>query len=267
MPHLHGEGRSHKLVVQRRIGRLHIALELIERDPVVSFYVALIHDPETIQIADPSLSHAGDIDLIKSKPIFDLVLIAAENRLCIAEEESDGLSGVEAVIFCHDAPRNLVVAQGHQRLNSVPGALIKYLIVECQPRLIGLLIVAVRKDPSPVDGQPEAGKAHLREQRDILFIAMVKVNRLMAGIKCRRIRLGKKSSGRVHITTEQHVRDAESLAVLQIGSLALIGRYGASPQKILGKSHHCLLFIFHHLLSANHSLTIPHIPSRSPKAE
>ena len=237
MAHPDGQRRRHELVVKCRVCLLNITLELVERDPVVSADVALIHEPQPVEIADAALTHAGDVDLIEGQPVFYLVLIAPEHRLHIAQEEIDGLSGIESLILRHDVPGNLVVAQCDQRLDPVFFALVKHLVIESESGLIGLLIVPVREDPAPVDGQPETLEAHLREQRDVLLVVMIEVDRFVAGIKGRRICLGQKSPGRIYISAKEHVRDAQSFAILQIGPLTLVGRHRASPQKILRKSH------------------------------
>ena len=108
-------------------------------------------------------------------------------------------------------------------------AFVEHFVIEGQTGLIGLFVVAVREDPPPVDGKPEAGKAHLREQSDILRIAVIEIDRLVAGIERGRIRHRQKSPGRIHIAPEQHIRDAQSFAVRKIRAFALIARYCAAP--------------------------------------
>ena len=240
-------------MVERRISLLYVTAQLIERNPVVGADVSLVHQAQTVQIAYTSFSHARDVDLIKGKPIFYLVLVAPEHCLRVAKEQINGLSRIKALVLRHNIPGDLIMAQGHQGLNTVLSALIEHLVVKSQSRLIRFLVIPVRKDPDPVDRQSEAFEAHLRKQRDILFIAMIKINSLVAGIKSRRIRLGQKSPGRIYIPAQQQIRNTQSFAVLQICPLTLIGCHSAAPQKVLRESHTTLL-LFRSLEPAAHCL-------------
>ena len=62
-------------------------------------------------------------------------------------------------------------------------ALVKDGVVEGEALFVGLLFHAGREDARPGDGQPEALKAHLAHQRDILFIVVVEIGGLMVGVE------------------------------------------------------------------------------------
>ena len=174
------------------------------------------------------------------------------------------------------------MAQRHKRLNAILAALVKHLVIKSKTGFIGLFVVAVREDPAPVDREPETGKSHLRKQRYILFVAMIKINGFVAGIKCRLVCPGKESPWRIHISSQQHVRHAQLFSILQIRAFTLIGCHSAAPQKVSGKSHFIYLLTDTMHLSArvlpvygirssvscrycaNHSLTSSQILSRSP---
>ena len=226
-----------ELMMKGRICFLQVTLELCQRDRVLRADIVLVHKAKAIQVADPTLSHAGDVDLIEGQPVFDLSFIAPEYRLRIAKEQVDGLPGIESVVFGHNIPRDLIVAQRHKRLNAILAALVKYLVIKSKTGFIGLFVVAVREDPAPVDRKPETGKSHLRKQRYILFVAMIKINSFVAGIKCRLVCPGKESPWRIHISSQQHVRHAQLFSILQIRAFTLIGCHSAAPQKVSGKSH------------------------------
>ena len=243
MAQLDCKRRREEFMVKRRVRFLQIALQLCQRDRVIRADIVLIHKPKAIQVADPALAHAGDVDLIESQPVPDLSFITPKYSLRIAQEEVDGLPGIESVVLGHDIPRNLVVAQRHQRLNAVFAALVKHLVIEGQTRLIGLFVVSIGENPAPVDGKPETGKSHLCKQRDVLFVMMIEVDCLMAGIKRRLVRSGEEGSGRIHIAAQQHIRHTQSFAILQIRAFALICGHSAAPQKVLGKSHFIYLLV------------------------
>ena len=79
--------------------------------------------------------------------------------------------------------RHIEVAKGHQRLNPVLFALFKQRAIKGDPFLIRLQLIALRKQTAPGDRGAEDAKAHLRHQGDILFIAMIKIDGLMARVK------------------------------------------------------------------------------------
>ena len=129
--------------------------------------------------------------------------------------------------------RRLVMGNRHQRLDAVFMALVKEVVVELQPFLVRLRVVAVREDTAPGDGGAEHLEAHLREELDVLFIVMVEINGLEFQIVRRR--LGRRGT----LDAMRHdVLDIETLAVLIVRTLALVGRHCATPQKILRKVHY-----------------------------
>ena len=57
------------------------------------------------------------------------------------------------------------------------GHLGKQLVVEGQPGFVRLGVITVREDTRPGDRYPQTVEAHLSEQRDILRVTMVKIDR------------------------------------------------------------------------------------------
>ena len=227
--------RRDEFVVQCGECLLGRVLQLAQLDWLGSVDVRVVHQAQTVQVAKAH-AHGGHVYLVEGEPVLDLVLVAGEYRARVGGEQVDGGAVKEAVVLGDNPPRDFVVAEGDKRLYAMRLALVKHLVIEGQSRLIGHAGI-VREDARPVDGKPEALKAHLRKERDVFFVVVVKVYRLMAGIERIRVRPRQEGARRVHVSAQQHVRHGKRLAVLQIRTLALIGGHCTAPQKVLWKSH------------------------------
>ena len=159
------------------------------------------------------------------------------------------------------------MADGDQRLDAVLMALVKNAVIESQPSLVGLGVIAVGQDAGPCNGQPEALEAHLCKQGDILFIMMIQVNSLVARIEMRGIAVQHFHIARCHRKTVRteggHVHRCQTLAVCLPCTLALVGGGSAAPQKALGKFAHTLYLPVYFCAPAErrytHTIMIPQL--------
>ncbi|MNS90963.1 hypothetical protein D3C72_1250350 [compost metagenome] len=117
------------------------------------------------------------IDLVKGQPVLHLVLIALEHRACVAFKKADGLAAAPAAVAFHQPIRHLVVRQRDQRLNAVLRHFVEQPVIERQPRLVRGVLIALRENPRPGDGGSQALEAHFSEQRDVLRVTMIKIDR------------------------------------------------------------------------------------------
>ena len=74
------------------------------------------------------------------------------------------------------------MAQGNHGFDAVFQKLIKQVVIESQPGLIGFGFIAVRENAGPGNGGPETLEPHVREHGDVFLIAAVEVNAHMVGI-------------------------------------------------------------------------------------
>ena len=157
----HCAGRGHELVVEGLIPFRRLMQLLQFRQGAV----------EALEVAggghDTGIEGPG-VDLVEGQPVFHLALILGENDLAEIHVEVDQAAVRPAVVLLHQGVGQLVVGNGHQRLDSVLLAAVKHLVIKCQSLLVGFRFLASGEDASPVDGQPEAFEAHFREEGDVL---------------------------------------------------------------------------------------------------
>jgi len=138
-------------------------------------------------------------------------------------------------------------------------ALVKNAVVEGQPRLVGLGVIAVGQDARPCNGQPEALEAHLCKQGDILFIMVIQVNGFVAGVEMRIVTIQHLHIARCHRETIRaeggHIHRGKTLAVCLPCTLALVGGGSAAPQKALGKFAHTLYLLVYFCAPAERRYT------------
>ena len=114
--------------------------------------------------------------------------------------------------------------------------LLEHGAIELNSRLIGLGVLARGEDAAPVDGDAQALKAHLVKKGDVLFVMMVEVDGLVAGIVLTLVNSGGNHARRIDGAALDHVGNGKTLTVLEIRALALVGGKSAAPEKTLGKS-------------------------------
>ena len=135
---------------------------------------------------------------------YEIVAIEAGRRVLYIQVDHSAVG--KTVIFGHDRPGDLIVAERNEGLDPVLMALVKDPVIESEPLLAGFFVIAVGKDPPPVDGQAETRPAHLCKQSDVFFIAVIKIHSLMARIK--RVGIGHRQKGprMVYVAPQQHIR-------------------------------------------------------------
>ena len=151
--------------------------------------------------------------------------------LRVSPEGRDDLAVEPAALVLQRGGQVPVVERG-QRLDAVREQLVHQLVIEAQPRLVDRA-VPVGDDARPADGEAVGADAVLLHQRDILAEAVVAVAGHVAGVAVPDVL-------RAGIVAE-FVPDAQALAVLVPGALALVGGAGHAPEKIFGKLFHSFL--------------------------
>lgn len=74
------------------------------------------------------------------------------------------------------------MADGDQRLNAIFQALVSDLLIERQPCLVGLLILAGGENARPGNREAAALEAHLGKEGNVLFSVVVVVNGDPSGV-------------------------------------------------------------------------------------
>ena len=182
--------------------------------------------------------HSAGVDLIEGEPVLYLVLVSLKDHLAVVRVKLDELPGCPAVVLFHQSIGQLVVADGHQRLNAVLLAAVKDPVVELQTLFVGLGLHAGGEDTGPVDGGAEGLEAHLGKEGNVLLVVVVEVDRLMAGVQPVRADGGGDPLGHRMGTVGAHIRHAGTLAVHIPCTLELVGGTGAAPQKVIAENAH-----------------------------
>ena len=123
-----------------------------------------------------------NVDLIEGEPVFHQPVERLEAGARIAGEEIDHFAVAPRAILHDQMHRHVKMTQRNQRLDTVLLALLEQAAVKSDALRVGLAFVAARVEAAPGDRGAEHRKAHLRHQCDILFVAVIKIDRLMARI-------------------------------------------------------------------------------------
>ena len=166
------------------------------------------------------------VDLVERQPVLHLGGVPVEQHPHVALVEPDHLATDPAVVRLGQVQRRLVVGDRHEGFDAVLVALVEHAVVEREALLVRLRVVPVREDPAPRDGQPEHREAHLGEQRDVLDVPVVEVDRDQLEVVRGRLR-----GARCHHPVRRDVLDRQSLAALVEPSLELVGSRGATPEE------------------------------------
>ena len=121
-----------------------------------------------------------DVDFIEGKPVFHQTIKGFKAGAGVAGEELHHFSIAPGAVLGDQVHRHVEMAQRHQRLDAVLFALLEQRAIKGDPFRIRFQLIALRKQTAPGDRGAEDAKAHLRHQGDILFIAMIKIDGLMA---------------------------------------------------------------------------------------
>jgi hypothetical protein len=170
------------------------------------------------------------VDLVEGQPVPHATAVPLEERAGVPLVEPDHAAVGPAAVLVGQVQRRLVVRDGDERLDSVFLELVEHPVVERQPGLVRLGLVAVREDAAPRDREPEHREAHLGEQGDVLRVAVVEVD----GFELEVVGGGPGGAGRPQ-PLGQHVLHGQPLAVLVVGALDLVGGDGTAPEESLGE--------------------------------
>ncbi len=128
--------------------------------------------------------------------------------------------------------RHIKVADGHQRFDAIVTAFVNDIFVEAQSILVRGRLVALGENPRPADRKAVHPKAHFREQRDILLVMMVVINRAAggeAGIAQRMWVERPVSNCAAVLPCGEEIDVRQPAPTLPVSALALIGSGRAAP--------------------------------------
>ena len=114
---------------------------------------------------------------------------------------------------------------------------IKYLIIKLQAFLIGRLVIPVRENTAPGNGQTETLKSHFCKQSNVFFIMVIKIYCYMAGIIGIRMHILVNLSLNPVTRPHLYIIDRKASSSFCISALILVCRCCAAPQKIFAHFH------------------------------
>ena len=170
------------------------------------------------------------VDLVERHPPPHLVVVTLEADPGKPGEELDQLTVAEAAVVAGQVQRQLEVGQGDHRLNAVGQELVEHRVIEGEPFLVRLGLVAVGEDPRPRDRGAQAGQAEFGEQGDVLAEPVVEVDRLVVGVELPGLDRMVTRRG-TPCACGEHVDDAGALAASVPAALELVGCQRAAPQE------------------------------------
>ena len=218
-----------------RRGEEFVMRDLVERcEAVFAFFV---DDAGVRERREIDIDVALVVDLVERHPELDFVLVALKAGDGELHEEVDELAAAPAAVLLDECERHFEVRERDDGLHAVFVHLVKEVVVKLQPCLVRLGIVAVREDARPGDARAEAFEAHLGEQRDVLFVVMVKVDGVMVRVVLAR-QHAVRDLARHAVTACRHdVGNADALAALLPAAFELMGSDRAAPEKTFWKCH------------------------------
>ena len=228
------QGARHKLVMERLIAALLIVplhrLGVVERRVVLGRQDAAAHHV--------AKGCAQAVDLVEGDPQLDQAAELLKTGAGIALKEGDELSARPTAVLFGQGKRQLVVAERHERLDTVLAALLEHTAVKVDTGLIGLGLFARGKDATPVDGHAQTLEAHLAKKGDVFFVMMIEIDSFVAGIVLVLVHRRGDHTRRVHGAALDHVGHREALATLEVAALTLVGGKCAAPEEVPGEGCH-----------------------------
>ncbi|MNZ85422.1 hypothetical protein D3C78_1042130 [compost metagenome] len=174
-----------------------------------------------------------NVDLVEGEPVFHQPVEGFKAGAGIAGEKLHHLAAAPGAVFGHQVHRHVEMAQGHQRLDAVFAALFEQAAVEGDAFRVGRQLVAVRVNPAPGDGGAEYAKAHLRHQRNVVAVAVVKINGVVARVKLvftqGKALLQAQFYRHAVGAMRDHVNRGQPFSAFQIATFRLVGGQGAAP--------------------------------------
>ncbi|CCJ89732.1 hypothetical protein BN132_1660 [Cronobacter turicensis 564] len=217
MADFHRHGACHELMMQHLVHRLFRVV------------VLGVDDAGTAVAKQRRAPVALVIDLIKGHPVFDLIFVALEHHLGEADKEIHHFAVRPAAILLHQMQRHFKVREGNYRLNVVFQQLIKHIVIELEPRFIGLRLIAVGENSRPGDRRAETLKAHFGEEFNIFFIMSVKIDGFMVRVIFARHDALRNFTRYAMRAAGQHVTNAWPFAALVPAAFYLMRRDRAAP--------------------------------------
>ena len=222
-----GQRAGHQLVVRGLV--LHLIL-------IFAFFE---HQPGP---GERAVQH--DVDFIEGQPVFHQPVECFKAGAGVAGKELHHLAVTPRAVLGHQVHRHVEVAQRHQRFDTVLFTFAEQIAIEGDTFLIRRQFIAVRVQTAPGDGGAEYAEAHFRHQRDIFFIAMIEVDRLVAGIELiiaqgETLLLAQFDRQTVDAVRD-HIHGGQPFTAFKIGAFCLVGGNGAAPEESLRKCRHAL---------------------------
>ena len=177
------------------------------------------------------------VDLVERHPVLDLVLVTLEADPGEAHEEIDELAAAPAAVLRHQMIRHLEMRERDDRLHAVLMHLVKEVVVELETGLIRRLLIAVRENARPGDRGAETFETELREQRDILLVVVIEVDRLVVRIVLPGQDAIRDLAGHAGAADRHDVSDRWSLAARLPRALELMRGDRTAPKKSFRKAH------------------------------
>ena len=186
------------------------------------------------------------IDFVKGQPPMDFALVLRKQSTAKIQVEVNQTSVTPAAVVFTQVIWHFQMGNCDQWFDTVFFTFIKYAMVERNTLGVRRSFIAMGEQPRPVDGQAEHRKAHLGKEGNILFVPMVEIYSLMAGVKYIGPQFLVENARVLARTGSQVVNKTGSFAILVPGTLALVGACRAAPEKTLRESgfHRATLLTF-----------------------
>lgn len=182
------------------------------------------------------------VDLVEGQPVFHLAPVPVEQHLTVMHIGIHHAAVLPAAVFFDEGNGRIKVADGNKRLDPIFMAFIEHGIVEGKALFARLGIIAVWQDAGPCDGQPETPEAHLGKEGDILFVVVIQVNGLVAGVIVPVVAFQHFQPAQRHrkaVSAKRgHIHGGKALAARLPCAFALVGSGGTAPQKIFRETAH-----------------------------
>ena len=124
-----------------------------------------------------------NVDFIEGEPVFHQTVKSFKAGAGVVAEKIHHFAVAPGAVLHHQMHRHVKMAQRHQRLDTVLFALLEQRTIEGDTLRIRLLLVAAREQAAPGDGGAKDAEPHLRHQGDIFLVAVVEIDRLVAGVE------------------------------------------------------------------------------------
>ena len=167
--------------------------------------------------------------------------VAVEEHLHEPLVELDEGAVSPGAVLLDEVDGAVEVRDGHEGLDPVLAAAAEHVLVEGEPGLVGLFLVAIGEDAAPGDGEAKDLKAHLREEGYVLAVVVVEVDSRLGRVVVPGLKVEHAPQTATYVVALRPVWDdvdiGKAAAALVITSLALVGSGGSSPKEPFWKWH------------------------------